>query len=466
MQAVVALPFAMQVITSLTIPFWVPIIERFTGRYGVYWVFLVLTYYAYLAWVIFAVLLVALLYQWPIAGALWLAIVILRAMHFVRLGARKPAGLTTLVSAFSRTDEEAPLPLAVNATSLHVATQVIGRGPTTASSCARASLGRKDTPGNDDCEDGRDNRPCCGCSGRCCGCCDEGSANVGRLTASDGGSSRGSSLIDNSGRCCSCGCSSGGRNGGCRSGCTGGCSSGHCRNSDNGCGNTVRSGSCGMGSVVLVGNGPSISERGLGSVIDGFDTVVRFNSFVTKGLEENTGSKTSLWCHMMQWYHVSTVEVAQKAAWLPTCYAWNHVVLAPLIFVPNYLMPMWPPRSAITWSPATYWRAHRILGLRLHQVGAQSPGCHHHPLLRSMKPPVRFVQVPTTGFVMLMRLLECVDQVHIVGFDGFSTGKELHYYKERRIQFRVNAAGALLHDWAKEQAAIRRLIEDGRLVLL
>lgn len=27
-----------QVITSLTIPFWVPILERYTGRWGVYWV--------------------------------------------------------------------------------------------------------------------------------------------------------------------------------------------------------------------------------------------------------------------------------------------------------------------------------------------------------------------------------------------------------------------------------------------
>ena len=100
----------------------------------------------------------------------------------------------------------------------------------------------------------------------------------------------------------------------------------------------------------------------------------------------------------MQWYHIGTVEIAQKAAWLPTCYAWNHVVLAPLIFVPNYLMPMLPPPPAITWSVGTYWRAHRALGLRPHQV-------------------------PTTGFVMLTRLLETVERIHIVGFDGFGIGK-------------------------------------------
>jgi hypothetical protein len=74
--------------------------------------------------------------------------------------------------------------------------------------------------------------------------------------------------------------------------------------------------------------------------------------------------------------------------------------------------------------------------------------------------------VPTTGFVLLMRLLETVERIHVVGFDGFGIGMELHYYKERKRQIRVNAAGALLHDWVKEQAAIRRLIDEGRVVLL
>lgn len=67
---------------------------------------------------------------------------------------------------------------------------------------------------------------------------------------------------------------------------------------------------------------------------------------------------------------------------------------------------------------------------------------------------------------MLMRLLETVDCVHLVGFDGFSIGKELHYYQEQRMQLQVNAAGALLHDWVAEQRGIQRLIDEGRVVLL
>ena len=99
---------------------------------------------------------------------------------------------------------------------------------------------------------------------------------------------------------------------------------------------------------------------------------------------------------------------------MPTCYAWNHVVLAPLFFVPSYLIPMLPAANAMTWSAGTYWRAHRRLGLRLYQV-------------------------PTTGFVLLTRLLESVERVHLVGFDGFGIGKELHYYKEQKMQLRCRA---------------------------
>ena len=45
-------------------------------------------------------------------------------------------------------------------------------------------------------------------------------------------------------------------------------------------------------------------------------------------------------------------------------------------------------------------------------------------------------------------------------------GKELHYYKEQKMQLQVNAAGALLHDWAAEKVGIQRLIDEGRVVLL
>lgn len=47
--------------------------------------------------------------------------------------------------------------------------------------------------------------------------------------------------------------------------------------------------------ILIVGNGSSVLDQPLGSQIDAFDHVVRFNSFKTKGLEEWTGSRTDTW---------------------------------------------------------------------------------------------------------------------------------------------------------------------------
>jgi hypothetical protein len=51
----------------------------------------------------------------------------------------------------------------------------------------------------------------------------------------------------------------------------------------------------GMGkSIVVVGNGMSMLGSGLGSQIDAFDEVVRFNHFLIKGYEQDVGTKTTI----------------------------------------------------------------------------------------------------------------------------------------------------------------------------
>lgn len=47
--------------------------------------------------------------------------------------------------------------------------------------------------------------------------------------------------------------------------------------------------------VVLVGNGPSVLERELGSTIDGFKHIVRFNNFKILGFERHVGRRISFW---------------------------------------------------------------------------------------------------------------------------------------------------------------------------
>jgi len=46
---------------------------------------------------------------------------------------------------------------------------------------------------------------------------------------------------------------------------------------------------------ILVGNGPSVLGRKLGSTVDGFDEVLRFNAYSLKGYEDDVGTKTTMW---------------------------------------------------------------------------------------------------------------------------------------------------------------------------
>lgn len=48
-------------------------------------------------------------------------------------------------------------------------------------------------------------------------------------------------------------------------------------------------------SVIVVGNGPSLKGSGLGSVIDSYDHVWRFNNCAINGYEEDVGTKTTMW---------------------------------------------------------------------------------------------------------------------------------------------------------------------------
>ena len=49
-----------------------------------------------------------------------------------------------------------------------------------------------------------------------------------------------------------------------------------------------------MSSIILVGNGSSLIGKGLGSQIDLFDEVVRFNNFELDGYTEDVGAKSTI----------------------------------------------------------------------------------------------------------------------------------------------------------------------------
>ena len=63
------------------------------------------------------------------------------------------------------------------------------------------------------------------------------------------------------------------------------------------------------GSIAVVGNSPNIIGKGLGSKIDTYDNVVRFNHAKVEGLEHDVGSKTThiiINCHLYNGYDLKS----------------------------------------------------------------------------------------------------------------------------------------------------------------
>ncbi len=59
-----------------------------------------------------------------------------------------------------------------------------------------------------------------------------------------------------------------------------------------------------MTQIVVVGNGPSLLGRGLGSKIDAFPQIVRFNAYELEGFEADVGGRITIWS---RWYGLPTM---------------------------------------------------------------------------------------------------------------------------------------------------------------
>ena len=51
-----------------------------------------------------------------------------------------------------------------------------------------------------------------------------------------------------------------------------------------------------MKNMVVIGNGSSVLNHELGTLIDSFQNVARFNEYQIDGYEEFVGTKTTFWC--------------------------------------------------------------------------------------------------------------------------------------------------------------------------
>lgn len=179
-------------------------------------------------------------------------------------------------------------------------------------------------------------------------------------------------------------------------------------------------------SVVLVGNGPSALTQRLGKVIDGFDEVVRFNTYSLAGVGEQIGTKTTLWSTFGR-------------ATLPRD-------------SPPPLRAIFIHASGIPAAGTEYWR---IPPQYYHSLQAELRGL-------SSRPPDRTVR-PSSGCLVTGWLLHCgVKRVHVVGMDNFKkdNSKQHHYWDKRTFGRPVE------HDGDAEALMFEKWVAEGRVVRL
>jgi hypothetical protein len=64
-----------------------------------------------------------------------------------------------------------------------------------------------------------------------------------------------------------------------------------------------------MSELVVVGNGPSLLGSRLGSKIDAFRHIVRFNGYRLEGFESDVGTRTTIWS---RWYGLPTMQPMEQ----------------------------------------------------------------------------------------------------------------------------------------------------------
>ena len=181
-----------------------------------------------------------------------------------------------------------------------------------------------------------------------------------------------------------------------------------------------------MNKCILVGNSSSILNKGLGSYIDSFENVVRFNRFKIKDYKKDLGTKCTHWTLN---YKLTTDGR-------------------------NYLVKNLSKVKSITTD------LEQILILttskdngRIDQIQKQ---IDIETIYEKFSPT--FSSKPTTGFLAIRYFLKQFPKITLIGFDF---GKSNHYWGKHSIS---DAPGK--HAWGEEKNYINSLVKKNKILVI
>jgi len=181
-----------------------------------------------------------------------------------------------------------------------------------------------------------------------------------------------------------------------------------------------------MNKCILVGNSSSALNKGLGSHINSFENVIRFNRFKIKEYEVDLGTKCTHWVLN---YKLTTDNR-------------------------NYLVKN---LSQIK-SESTGLKQALILTTAKDkgQINKVKKQVDVEVIYKRFEPP--FGSKPTTGFLTIKYFLDIFPHLTLVRFDF---GKSNHYWGNHGI---ADTPGK--HEWGKEKSYIDNLIEQDKIVII
>lgn len=180
-------------------------------------------------------------------------------------------------------------------------------------------------------------------------------------------------------------------------------------------------------SMILVGNGPSVLRSELGSKVDAFKHVVRFNTYKTRGFEKQIGKKTTIW---------STFGHGA----LPQ----DHSRPKNVLFTRGASgSPAYVPRNI--WRIPASWMAEKTKEVcQISKMEDQSK------------------LMASSGFIVATWLIEQGASISLAGFDHFSKAQsgQHHYWLKRTFKKPKE------HDGDAEATLLLPLVKAGKIVYL
>ena len=219
-----------------------------------------------------------------------------------------------------------------------------------------------------------------------------------------------------------------------------------------------------MPKAIAIGSSPTVLDSELGSKIDEFDVVIRFNAYQLKDFEKHVGTKETVWCtNLGLGKHAATVAKYMRRKNTYLWYVGNNFNMEVLFLKIKKALKKQFVVESLNFGYVDYVR-------KLAPKFKKENLCFERNKLR-VGPKKRYA---TTGLRGIVKALQRYDQVTIHGFTSFqeSKGKNYsqHYYSIDNVPRHMHAAfkrhANHEHDVDTEKRVIDKLVDKGLVNIL